>query len=122
MKTLASFLILSMATHVAIAEETLTDENFLGIWKTVEIGTSKQNNRAIVVLPDRLIDVTNVNGVKPVIIAELDSSTVSFVDTLEPPTIATNGRAGLSKALASAFNSALNNGPAHATGANSATP
>ena len=50
------------------------------------------------------------------------SSTVNFVDTLEPPMIATNGRAGLSSAVARASSSATNSGPAQATGAYSATP
>ena len=49
-------------------------------------------------------------------------STVNLVDTLEPPTIATIGRLGLSSALPSASNSAASNGPAQAFGANLATP
>ena len=44
------------------------------------------------------------------------------METLEPPTIATIGRAGSFKALPNASNSAANNGPAQAIGANSATP
>ena len=44
--------------------------------------------------------------------------TVNLVETFEPPTIATIGRAGLSITLPKASNSAANNGPAHATGAN----
>ena len=51
-----------------------------------------------------------------------ESSTVNLVDTLEPPTIATNGRAGLSKALPKASNSPVSNGPAQAVSANFATP
>ena len=51
-----------------------------------------------------------------------ESNTVNLVDTFEPPTIATNGRAGLSSAFESASNSPANSGPAHATGANLATP
>src|SRR5690554_6714540 len=55
-------------------------------------------------------------------ISDKDSNTSNLVDTLEPPTMATSGRAGLSKALPNASNSFANNGPAHATGANLATP
>ena len=50
------------------------------------------------------------------------SSTVSFVETFEPPTIATSGRAGLSRARPRASSSEASSGPAHATGANRATP
>ncbi len=50
------------------------------------------------------------------------SSTVSFVDTFEPPTMATSGRAGLSSARPSASSSAASSGPAQATGARFATP
>ena len=50
------------------------------------------------------------------------SSTVSLVDTFEPPTIASNGRAGFSSAVSSAVSSLTSNGPAQATGAYFATP
>jgi hypothetical protein len=50
------------------------------------------------------------------------SSTVSLVDTLEPPTMATSGRAGACNALPSASSSATSSGPAQATGAKRATP
>ena len=50
------------------------------------------------------------------------SSTVSLVDTLEPPTIASIGRAGLCNALPSASNSPASKGPAQATGANLPAP
>ena len=49
-------------------------------------------------------------------------STVSFVDTFAPPTIATSGRFGWSSALPRASSSAAINGPAHATGAYFAMP
>ncbi|CSI79606.1 Uncharacterised protein [Vibrio cholerae] len=55
-------------------------------------------------------------------IFDSDSSTVSLVDTFEPPTIATIGRAGLSIALPSASSSSASRGPAHAIGANIPTP
>ena len=55
-------------------------------------------------------------------ILDRESNTVSLVETLEPPTIATIGRAGLPNALPNASNSLLNSGPAHATGENLATP
>ena len=42
----------------------------------------------------------------------------SLVDTLEPATMATSGRAGCASALPNASSSAAINGPAHATGAN----
>ena len=51
-----------------------------------------------------------------------DSSTVSLVETFEPPTIATSGRAGFSSALSSASSSPTSSGPAQATLANRATP
>src|SRR5690606_40142585 len=50
------------------------------------------------------------------------SSTVSFVDTLDPATIAINGRFGFSSAVSSASSSLMSNGPAQATGAKRATP
>ncbi|MEM9646474.1 MAG: hypothetical protein AAF989_15895 [Planctomycetota bacterium] len=78
MRTLASILLISLAAPFAAADNTLTDENFLGIWKTTEIGDAKHKNRAILVLPDRLIDITNVDAVKPVT-TEFDSCTVNFV-------------------------------------------
>ena len=49
-------------------------------------------------------------------------STSSLVDTLEPATMATIGRAGLSSALPRASSSAASSGPAQATLANLATP
>ena len=51
-----------------------------------------------------------------------ESKTVNLVDTLEPPTIATIGRSGLSNALPNASSSADNRGPAQAISANLATP
>ena len=51
-----------------------------------------------------------------------DSSTVSLVDTLEPATMASSGRAGFSSAVSSADNSLTSSGPAHAIGAYFATP
>jgi len=50
------------------------------------------------------------------------SRTVSLVETLEPPTMATSGRAGLASALVSASSSSVNRMPAQATGAYLATP
>ena len=50
------------------------------------------------------------------------SSTVSFVDTFEPPTIANMGGVGLVNARSRASSSAASSGPAQAVGANSATP
>ena len=50
------------------------------------------------------------------------SSTVSLVDTLLPPTIATIGRAGLIRALVKASSSWVSKIPAAATGAYFATP
>ena len=50
------------------------------------------------------------------------SKTVNLVETLEPPTIATIGRLGLSSALLSASSSPESSGPEHAIGANFATP
>ncbi len=50
------------------------------------------------------------------------SSTVSLVDTFDPPTMATSGRFGLSSAFSSASSSPVSSGPAQATGANFATP
>ncbi len=47
---------------------------------------------------------------------------VSLVETLEPATIATSGRAGCASALPSASSSAASSGPAQATGANVAMP
>ena len=47
---------------------------------------------------------------------------VSLVDTFDPPTIATSGRAGLTSAFESASISAAISGPAQATGANRAMP
>ncbi len=55
-------------------------------------------------------------------ILDNESNTVNLVDTFEPPTIATNGRAGLSNALPNASSSLTSSGPAHAVGANLATP
>src|SRR5471030_108131 len=55
-------------------------------------------------------------------ILDRESSTVSLVETLEPPTIATIGRAGLFSALPSASSSADSSGPAQAIGANLPTP
>ena len=54
--------------------------------------------------------------------ASSDSSTVSLVETFEPPTIATSGRAGLSIAVSRATSSFTSSGPAQATGAKRATP
>jgi len=51
-----------------------------------------------------------------------DSSTVSFVETLEPATIATIGRAGRLSARSSASSSPTSKGPAQATGAKRAMP
>ena len=51
-----------------------------------------------------------------------DLSTSNFVETFEPPTIASMGLAGLSKALANASSSAANNGPAQAVFALAITP
>ena len=48
--------------------------------------------------------------------------TPSLVDTFDPPTIATSGRAGRASALPSASSSAQRSGPAHAVGAKRATP
>ena len=45
----------------------------------------------------------------------------NLVDTLEPPTMATNGRCGFSSTRASTSSSADKRGPAHASSANSAT-
>ena len=50
------------------------------------------------------------------------SNTVSLVDTLEPPTMATSGLLGLSKALPKASSSATNKGPAQAIFTNLAMP
>src|SRR5690554_7681864 len=47
-------------------------------------------------------------------ISDNDSNSSSLVETLAPPTIATNGRPGLSNALPNASNSLASNGPAHA--------
>ena len=47
---------------------------------------------------------------------------VSFVETFEPPTIATSGRAGWPSAFVSASISAAISGPAQAIGANRAMP
>ena len=47
---------------------------------------------------------------------------VSLVETFEPATIATSGRAGSASALPSASSSAASSGPAQATGANFAMP
>jgi hypothetical protein len=55
-------------------------------------------------------------------ILDKDSNTVNLVDTLEPPTIATIGRLGLSNALSNASSSPDNNGPEQAIGAYLATP
>ena len=49
-------------------------------------------------------------------------STVSLVETFDPPTIATSGRAGCASALPSASSSAAISGPAQATGACLAMP
>ena len=51
-----------------------------------------------------------------------DFKIVSLVETFEPATMATKGRAGCLSALPSASSSAASKGPAHATGANFATP
>ena len=51
-----------------------------------------------------------------------DSSTVSLVETFEPPTIASSGRAGFCNARSSASSSPTSSGPAHATLAKRATP
>ena len=48
--------------------------------------------------------------------------TVSLVETFDPPTIATSGRAGWASALPSASSSAASSGPAQATGAYFAMP
>ena len=53
---------------------------------------------------------------------ESEFNTSSFVDTLEPATIATIGFSGVCIARPSASNSAANNGPAAATFAKRATP
>ncbi len=50
------------------------------------------------------------------------SSTVSLVETFDPPTMATSGRLGASSAFSSASSSLVRSGPAQATGANLATP
>ena len=50
------------------------------------------------------------------------SRTESLVDTLDPPTTATSGRAGSCSARSSASSSPASSGPAQATGASSATP
>ena len=50
------------------------------------------------------------------------SSTSSFVDTFEPPTMATRGFAGADRARSSALSSATNSGPAQATSAYKPTP
>ena len=50
------------------------------------------------------------------------SSTVSFVETLDPPTMATSGRFGLPSAFSSASSSFTSRMPAQATGANLPTP
>ncbi len=47
---------------------------------------------------------------------------MSLVETFDPATIATSGRAGLASAFVSASTSAIISGPAHATGANRAMP
>ena len=49
-------------------------------------------------------------------------SSSSLVETLLPATIASSGRAGLSRALASASSSAISSGPPAATGAKRITP
>ena len=54
--------------------------------------------------------------------AASDFRMVSLVETLEPATIATSGRAGLPSALPSASSSAAISGPAQAIGANFAMP
>ena len=55
-------------------------------------------------------------------ILDRESRTVSLVETLEPPTIATIGRAGSFSALPSASSSSASRGPAHATSANLPIP
>ena len=55
-------------------------------------------------------------------LASRDSSTVSLVDTFEPATMATSGRAGLASARSSASSSPTSSGPAQATLANLPTP
>ncbi|VFS62883.1 Uncharacterised protein [Kluyvera cryocrescens] len=55
-------------------------------------------------------------------ILDRESRTVSLVETLEPPTIATIGRAGSFSALPSASSSAASSGPAQATSANLPIP
>ena len=47
-----------------------------------------------------------------------DSRTVSLVETLEPPTMATMGRSGFSMALPRRIQFTGQQGPAQATGAN----
>ena len=65
-------------------------------------------------------------GIDPVADEKLDEFEKlvadNFVETLEPPTIATIGLAGLANAFSSASSSAASSGPAQATGANLATP
>jgi len=55
-------------------------------------------------------------------LANNDSSTTSLVDTFEPATMASSGRAGLSNAVSSADNSLTSSGPAQAMAAYFATP
>ena len=51
-----------------------------------------------------------------------EESSSSLVETLEPATMASSGRAGCSSALASASSSAISSGPPAATGAKRITP
>ena len=55
-------------------------------------------------------------------IFEREFNTSNLVETLEPPTIATIGRAGSLMLYLMHLIAAASNGPAQATGANSATP
>ena len=54
--------------------------------------------------------------------SDSDLRIVSLVETFEPATIATSGRAGAPSALPSASSSAASSGPAQAMGANFAMP
>lgn len=78
MKTFASILFLTLTALPVAAEDALESDNFLGIWKTIEIDGSKEKNRAILVLPDRLVDVTNISNVKN-LKTDQGSSAVRFV-------------------------------------------
>ena len=78
MRTLALFAVLSAFAASISAQESLTDKSFLGVWKTLDIDGSKPSDRAIIVLPDRLIDVTGVKSID-LIKKDLDSYTTRFV-------------------------------------------